>query len=101
MADLVKTKKLMEMNEWMIGRKYESIFKMSTESFLMVLGIGEQNERLCQAMEREGEKERERKRGREWMSRECQKIHSASLNVTMREIFRMFDQRESQIRSEY
>ena len=65
MADLVKTKKLMEMNEWMIGRKYESIFKMSTESFLMVLGIGEQNERLCQAMEREGEKERERERERE------------------------------------
>ena len=65
MADLVKTKKLMEMNEWMIGRKYESIFKMSTESFLMVLGIGEQNERLCQAMEREGEKEREREREKE------------------------------------
>ena len=65
LADLVKTKKLMEMNEWMIGRKYESIFKMSTESFLMVLGIGEQNERLCQAMEREGEKEREREREKE------------------------------------
>ena len=65
MADLAKTKKLIEMNEWMIGRKYESIFKMSTESFLMVLGIGEQNERLCQAMEREGEKEREREREKE------------------------------------